>query len=285
MSNYFDNQTKWSWQNDGEKVIVTTEHSYPKVHTHTMDITNVPIGEMIDNSGKVMGEAHRAVPHEYKDSKQNQNKTNTLENTLEGKENMSSKAHQDFCESLNPANYGKEKGSDGSKNNGNRQTSGNKAEDGGRERGDEGHGNHGRESDFKSGSKSNSNVSRIRADMMKTGFNTNSARGELSKNGHAVNNSGKAVTPAVSGKSSGIGMIGHGNSSSNGFVGSGHGNSGNTAGGHGGTTGGHGGSSSGGHGGSSGGGHGGSSSGGHGGSSGGGHGGFSGGGHGGHGGH
>lgn len=88
-----------------------------------MDITNVPIGEMIDNSGKVMGEAHRAVPHEYKDSKQNQNKTNTLENTLEGKENMSSKAHQDFCESLNPANYGKEKGPDGSKNNGNRQTS------------------------------------------------------------------------------------------------------------------------------------------------------------------
>lgn len=44
MSNYFDNQTKWSWQNDGEKVIVTTEHSHPKVHTHTMDITNVPIG-------------------------------------------------------------------------------------------------------------------------------------------------------------------------------------------------------------------------------------------------
>ena len=245
MSNYFDNQTKWSWQNDGEKVIVTTEHSHPKVHTHTMDITNVPIGEMIDNSGKVMGEAHRAVPHEYKDSKQNQNKNknNGLENTLEGKENMSSKAHQDFCESLNPANYGKEKGPDGSKNNGNRQTSGNKAEDGGRERGDEGHGNHGRESDFKSGSKS---------------------------------------TPAVSGKSSGIGTIGHGNSSSNGFAGSGHGNSGNTAGGHGGTTGGHGGSSSGGHGGSSGGGHGGSSSGGHGGSSGGGHGGFSGGGHGGH---
>ena len=198
MSNYFDNQTKWSWQNDGEKVIVTTEHSHPKVHTHTMDITNVPIGEMIDNSGKVMGEAHRAVPHEYKDSKQNQNKNknNGLENTLEGKENMSSKAHQDFCESLNPANYGKEKGPDGSKNNGNRQTSGNKAEDGGRERGDEGHGNHGRESDFKSGSKSNSNVSRMRADMMKTGFNTNSARGELSKNGHAVNNSGKAVTPA-----------------------------------------------------------------------------------------
>lgn len=161
----------------------------------------------------------------------------------------------------------KKKGPDGSKNNGNRQTSGNKAEDGGRERGDEGHGNHGRESDFKSGSKSNSNVSRMRADMMKTGFNTNSARGELSKNGHAVNNSGKAVTPAVSGKSSGIGTIGHGNSSSNGFAGSGHGNSGNTAGGHGG-------SSSGGHGGSSGGGHGGSSSGGHGGSSGGGHGGF-----------
>ena len=199
---------------------MTTEHSYPKVHTHTMDITNVPIGEMIDNSGKVMGEAHRAVPHEYKESKQNQNKNknNGLENTLEGKENMSSKAHQDFCESLNPANYGKEKGPDGSKNNGNRQTSGNKAEDGGRERGDEGHGNHGRESDFKSGSKSNSNVSRMRADMMKTGFNTNSARGELSKNGHAVNNSGKAVTPAVSGKSSGIGTIGHGNSSSNGFI-------------------------------------------------------------------
>ena len=69
MSNYFDNQTKWSWQNDGEKVIVTTEHSYPKVHTHTMDITNVPIGEMIDNSGKVMGEdvyKRQAMKNRYK---------------------------------------------------------------------------------------------------------------------------------------------------------------------------------------------------------------------------
>lgn len=42
MSNYFDNQDKWSWQISDKEVLVTTDHGD---HTHTMDITNVPIGK------------------------------------------------------------------------------------------------------------------------------------------------------------------------------------------------------------------------------------------------
>lgn len=66
MSNYFDNQSTWSWHVDKNHVTVTIEHTYPKPHSHTLDVTNVPIGEMVDNPGKVMGQAHRAVSHDYK---------------------------------------------------------------------------------------------------------------------------------------------------------------------------------------------------------------------------
>lgn len=52
MSNYFDNQDKWSWQVDDDGVHVTTDHGD---HTHTLDVTNVPIGEMTDNTGQVNG--------------------------------------------------------------------------------------------------------------------------------------------------------------------------------------------------------------------------------------
>lgn len=64
MSNYFDNQDKWSWQISDKEVLVTTDHGN---HTHTMEITNVPIGEMVDHTGQVMGDAHRSVPHDFKE--------------------------------------------------------------------------------------------------------------------------------------------------------------------------------------------------------------------------
>ena len=64
MSNYFDNQDKWSWNISEKEVLVTTDHGD---HTHTLDITNVPIGEMVDNTGQVMGDAYRVASHDFKE--------------------------------------------------------------------------------------------------------------------------------------------------------------------------------------------------------------------------
>ena len=64
MANYFDNQEKWSWKISENEVLVTTDHGN---HTHTLEVTNVPIGEMADNTGQVMGDAHRAASHDYKE--------------------------------------------------------------------------------------------------------------------------------------------------------------------------------------------------------------------------
>ena len=44
MSNYFDNQDKWFWNISEKEVLVTTDHGD---HAHTLDIMNVPIGEII----------------------------------------------------------------------------------------------------------------------------------------------------------------------------------------------------------------------------------------------
>lgn len=70
MSNYFDNQKRWSWTCDGKSVKVETDHGD---HTHSVDITNVTIGDMCDKdksgkdkSDKIMGDAHRAASHDKK---------------------------------------------------------------------------------------------------------------------------------------------------------------------------------------------------------------------------
>ena len=63
MSNYFDNQKNWSWIVDDEGAKVFTDHG---THTHTVDVTNIPIGEMANNTGKAMGDTHRITPHDYK---------------------------------------------------------------------------------------------------------------------------------------------------------------------------------------------------------------------------
>lgn len=64
MANYFDNQEKWSWQISDKEVLVTTDHGN---HTHTLDVTDVPIGDMVDHTGQVMGDAHRAASHDFKE--------------------------------------------------------------------------------------------------------------------------------------------------------------------------------------------------------------------------
>lgn len=63
MSNYFDNQSRWSWTNDGKSVKVTTDHGS---HTHTLDISNATIEDMYNNCGETMGNAHRATSHDEK---------------------------------------------------------------------------------------------------------------------------------------------------------------------------------------------------------------------------
>lgn len=80
MANYFDNQDKWSWQISDKEVLVTTDHGD---HTHTMEVTNVPIGEMVENTGQVMGDAHRAASHDFKeDIEMNNIEENTIENNI-----------------------------------------------------------------------------------------------------------------------------------------------------------------------------------------------------------
>lgn len=277
MSNYFDNQNKWSWEIDGEKVIVTTEHAQPKPHSHTMDVTNVSIGEMADNPGKVMGEAHRSVTHDYKDGSE---KVTPNSNSSNGKNavNKGSKDHKAFVNSLHPSNYGK--GNEQVNNNVKAaKNSHSKREDGGRERGDEGPKNEGREPSQKGGDKSNNNVANMRASMKantngKSNSSISHANGDHStgiyggKNagngGHGGPSSGKGAQGSVGAGKAGHGGMGTGGLSGSGGIGTGSGGhgGGSATGGHGGgsATGGHGGSSgSGGHGG------GGSGSGGHGG--------------------
>lgn len=78
MANYFDNQDKWSWQISDKEVLVTTDHGD---HTHTLEVTQVPIGEMVEETGKVMGDAHRAASHDFKEDIVMDNiEENTIEN-------------------------------------------------------------------------------------------------------------------------------------------------------------------------------------------------------------
>lgn len=256
MSNYFDNQSSYSWKVSQDSVLVTTDHGD---HTHTLDITNVPIGEIVDNTGKVMGEAHRAASHDYKASNISTEKENNGEN------NMSERST--FLESLKVDRETQEKLQTVLKDYNSSERKGKeKVEEGGRERGDDGPAKYGRESDLKATSK----VSKIRTDI-KSNPNTNSMNGQTGKKGKAIiseksivskgnsksnqGSKGSAITGSAYGNSKGAngnGKGGVGNAPGN-AVGnaSGHGNigSGGKGGGHSGSMGG----SGGGHGGISGG--------------------------------
>ena len=63
MSNYFDNQSNWSWTVTNNSISVTTDHGD---HTHTLDLNNATFGDMLDNGDKTMGDAHRAASHDKK---------------------------------------------------------------------------------------------------------------------------------------------------------------------------------------------------------------------------
>lgn len=80
MSNYFDNQDKWSWQITDNEALVITDHGD---HTHTIKVTNVPIGEMINHTGQVMGDAHRAASHDFKEDTEMKNIGNNVTEEIE----------------------------------------------------------------------------------------------------------------------------------------------------------------------------------------------------------
>lgn len=63
MSNYFDNQSRWSWTVSDSSVKVETDHGS---HTHSVDISGATLGDMYDNCGRTMGDAHRSADHDEK---------------------------------------------------------------------------------------------------------------------------------------------------------------------------------------------------------------------------
>lgn len=63
MTNYFDNQNIWSWNITDKEIKVETDHG---THTHTVDLKNATIGDMYDNLGETIGNAHRAASHDDK---------------------------------------------------------------------------------------------------------------------------------------------------------------------------------------------------------------------------
>lgn len=97
MSNYFDNQKKWSWHISDKTVMVITDHGN---HLHKVAITNVPIGEMVDNTGKVMGDAHRFAPHDFKEDTKlaESTETNTLVDNVTENNSMNDAIQTDTTE-------------------------------------------------------------------------------------------------------------------------------------------------------------------------------------------
>ena len=248
MSNYFDNQTKgWAWDVSSEGVYVTTDHGN---HTHTLDVTNVTVGDMSEKTGEVMGKAHRQSSHDYKDTKQQET------TDKKSKDSQMISKNNKFVESLkvDKETLAKLDAVSHSHVNDNKTTNAKNKDEGGRERGDEGPGKNGRESGLKAGSK----VLAMRADM-KINTHNNSGQNQqpqVVKTSQMSNKNGLSTSyfsdSGISGRVNN-GTTGHGTLGGHGESSGGHGTSsgsGSSATGHGGTSG-HGGSASG-HGGSGG---------------------------------
>lgn len=132
MSNYFDNQRKWAWTVSDGQVEVTTDHG---THTHTLDLNKTTIGDIAKNTGQVMGDAHRAASHDFKEKG-------------EQKMNEDAKAFRDSLRVQVDEKAMKmltEKAQNAEKNRSNTQNK----DYGGRELGEEGPGNLGRASEYK----------------------------------------------------------------------------------------------------------------------------------------
>lgn len=230
-SNYLDNDsnTGWSWQVDGDKALIITKHDHPKEHEHRLDVTDIPVGEIVDHPDYIIGKAHRVSAHYYADGTVKKSKNS------KGKEltdMSSSKAHQAFAESLNPKNYGNE---NAPTDHGIKSASQEKSGEGGRERGDEGPGREGRAPEFKG--KENTNISNMRA-FMKTGSEGRGITSQQGKGSKGIDGAGKTAVSVMSGNAhageSGGGIGGHGGTSGGGHgIGGGNNGAGHNGGSHG----------------------------------------------------
>ena len=63
MSNYFDNQTSWEWHVSDNSAEVFTDHGN---HTHTLNLSGISISQLANDTGRIMGNAHRASTHDFK---------------------------------------------------------------------------------------------------------------------------------------------------------------------------------------------------------------------------
>lgn len=142
MSNYFDNQKNgWEWHVTDNNAEVTTDHV---THTHTLDLSKVTIGDITDNPGKTIGDAHRNTTHDYK----------TAEEVK-----VMSKDRNGFLESIRYDEATIAKINEAFRQHNTSTKSKSSINDGGRERGDEGPGNHGREGGLKGESSTGSSNS------------------------------------------------------------------------------------------------------------------------------
>lgn len=62
MSNYMDNNKNNEYKIDQDNGNATI-NVYHNDHMHKLDITNIPINELEDNSNQCLGDAHRASEH------------------------------------------------------------------------------------------------------------------------------------------------------------------------------------------------------------------------------
>lgn len=65
MSKYFDNKSneKNEWKVTDTEAVIVVDHGS---HTHSLDLTNATAGQMLNDSNRVLGDAHRAASHEKK---------------------------------------------------------------------------------------------------------------------------------------------------------------------------------------------------------------------------
>lgn len=63
MNNYFDNQTSWEWHVSDNNTEVFTDHGN---HTHTLNLSGISISQLASDTGRIMGNAHRASTHDFK---------------------------------------------------------------------------------------------------------------------------------------------------------------------------------------------------------------------------
>lgn len=149
MSNYFDNQTSWEWHVSDNNTEVFTDHGN---HTHTLNLSGISISQLASDTGRIMGNAHRASTHDFK--------------TNDNKEKTDMANRSEFLKQLKVDNHTLDKLNDVIRNYNSNAVQASKVKEtsSGRERADDGPHKQGREADLKASS-SPSKVTSMKADM------------------------------------------------------------------------------------------------------------------------